>query len=205
MSSENPSIRRAVEAIAIKIDDMLNVDDLRNTTSQNIDTFTFSGQEIGNSLWGLRNMTADHPEIRHILRSLAVRIRQSPALMNGQNIGNALYGIHAMDDEYEEVREVLCALAYKIVASDSPLSSLDVGMALYGVSSKDHSSAEVRVILGSLIHAMKQADELNFELQDLSMAIIGILKSSPWIREDFIRVLASRTPGMLTVDDIRQE
>jgi hypothetical protein len=35
----------------------------------------------------------------------------------------------------------------------------------------------------------------------LSLAIIGILKASPWIRDDFLSVLASKSTGMKYIKD----
>lgn len=75
-------------------------------------------------------------------------------------------------------------------------------MALYGLKMKDHSSPEVRVILGSLIYKIKTAKSMIFQLRELSLAIIGILQASPWIKDDFLRVLAEKTPGMKMLDDI---
>lgn len=154
--------------------------------------FYMSGQNIGNALWGLRNMTSSHSEVRQVLSSLAKKIRESNAIMNGQNIGNSLYALHAMDDSYDEVREILSSLAYKIVISDKQLSSLDIGMALFGLKNKDHESPEVRVILGALIHKIRNSS-MKLELQDLSLAIVGILNSASWIREDFLNVLATKS------------
>ena len=65
---------------------------------------------------------------------------------------------------------------------------------------------EVQAILGILLHKIKTSS-CTLQLSDLSLAIVGILGSSSWIKDDFIRVLASRTTGMIltvlsgTVDD----
>ena len=40
---------------------------------------------------GLRNMTSDYPEVRNLLRVLALRIERSAYEMNGQNIGKLAY------------------------------------------------------------------------------------------------------------------
>ena len=140
-------------------------------------------------------MTSDHAEVRGVLASLAFKIRESNKQMNGQNIGNALYSLHGMDDSIDEVKDVLAALAHKIATSTYPMSGLDVGMALYGMNSKDASSPEVRVILGALIYKIRHTD-IVLPLRELSMAIIGTLKAAPWIRDDFLKVLASKSPGM---------
>ena len=57
----------------------------------------------------------------------------------------------------------------------------------------------MQAILGILLHKIKTSS-CTLQLSDLSLAIVGILGSSSWIKDDFIRVLASRTTGMnLTV------
>lgn len=89
-----------------------------------------SGQNIGNALWGLRNMTSDHAEVSDALATLASKIRASSFRMNGQNIGNAFYSLHSMDNCYEEVKEVLVALAHKIVFTSQPLMALDIATTL---------------------------------------------------------------------------
>ena len=108
--------------------------------------YMMSGQNIGNALWGLRNTTSEHEEVREALAALAVKISQSNAELNGQNIGNALYSLHSMDGEAIEVRAVLNALAHKIVLSKQPLSGLDIGMSLFGLRSMDAEIPEVRLL-----------------------------------------------------------
>ena len=110
--------------------------------------YMLSGQNIGNALWGLRNTTSEHEEVREALAALSVKISQSNAELNGQNIGNALYSLHSMDGEAAEVRAVLGCLAHKIVVSKQPLSGLDIGMSLFGLRSMN---AEIPEVLGLCI------------------------------------------------------
>eukprot|EP00596_Hydrurales_sp_CCMP1899_P005219 CAMPEP_0119044972 /NCGR_PEP_ID=MMETSP1177-20130426/36059_1 /TAXON_ID=2985 /ORGANISM="Ochromonas sp, Strain CCMP1899" /LENGTH=720 /DNA_ID=CAMNT_0007015955 /DNA_START=44 /DNA_END=2206 /DNA_ORIENTATION=+ len=168
-------------------------------------SYMMTGQNIGNALWGLRNTTSRHEEVREALAALSIKISQSTAELNGQDIGNALYSLHAMDGEAVEVRAVLRALVHKIVASRQPLSGLDVGMSLFGLRSMDAEIPEVRAILGTLIVKIRSSD-CEFKLKELSMAIIGVLNATPWIRDDFLNVLASKTPGMAKyeVEDLEE-
>ena len=150
-------------------------------------------------------MTSEHIEVRETLSALSKKIQASNSQMNGQNIGNALYSLHSMDDSYVEIKELLSVLAHKIVFTTQPLMALDIAMALYGLKNKDSNSPEVRVILGSLIYKIKTAEKIEFPLRELSMSIIGILKASPWIRDDFLRLLAAKTPGMTFIDDFMDD
>jgi hypothetical protein len=153
---------------------------------------------------GMRNMTSSHIEVREALGALAEKISQSRAEMNGQNVGNALYSLHAMADEVPEVRAVLGALAHKLVLTSQSFSGLDIGMSLYGLRSMDSNTPEVRVILGTLIHKIRHSNA-QFQLRDLCMAIIGLLRATPWIKDDFLSVLAAKTPGMTYVNSDNDE
>ena len=94
-----------------------------------------------------------------------------------------------------EVREVLAALAIKLLATTQPLSGRDVGMALFGLREMDCTAVEVRVVLGTLLHKLRVSN-VNLGIGDLGRAIVGVLGAQPWIKEEFLSVLASKTPGM---------
>lgn len=169
-------------------------------------TYSLSGQNIGNALWGLRNMTIssnpDDPinkELEELLEALSVKISESNYPMNGQNIGNAFYSLQGMSAENPAVRGVLRALAYKLVASNSTMSGLDIGMTLYGLKDMMHEPMipEVRVIIGFLIYKIRSSDDeqLQFILRDITMSMSGILRAADWIRDDFFNVLSEKSPG----------
>ena len=127
-----------------------NDDDEHSRFKSSVVEYMLSGQNIGNALWGLRNTTSEHEEVREALAALSVKISQSNAELNGQNIGNALYSLHSMDGEAAEVRAVLGCLAHKIVVSKQPLSGLDIGMSLFGLRSMN---AEIPEVPGTPDHA----------------------------------------------------
>ena len=141
-------------------------------------------------------MTSEHVEVRLALSVLARKIKQTSAEMNGQNLANAIYGLHAMDIRHEEVRAVFSSLAHKLVATTKQLSGLDVAMTLFGLRSFSSESPEIRVILGALVYKIKNNADLELQMADLTMAIVGVLQTTPWIRDDFLAVLAEKTPGM---------
>ena len=126
-------------------------DDEHSRFKSSVVEYMMSGQNIGNALWGLRNTTSEHEEVREALAALAVKISQSTAELNGQNIGNALYSLHSMDGEAIEVRAVLGSLAHKIVVSKQALSGLDIGMSLFGLRSMNAEIPEVRTPSISLL------------------------------------------------------
>jgi hypothetical protein len=204
MSSESAAVRGILRSLARKVAAMptphlsviANANANASDSSADCYEYMLSGQHIGNALWGLRNATSSHEEVREALGVLSTKITQSRAIMNGQNVGMALYSLHAMDLRHSEVRGVMSALAHKLVVTTEPFSGLDIGMSLYGLRAMDSQSPEVRVLLGALIHKMRSSSSAQLQLRDLTMAIIGVLKTSPWIRDDFLSVLAAKTPGM---------
>ena len=155
-----------------------------------------SGQNIGNALWGFKNMNSNTPQSRRLLGLLAKEIKKSKQQLNGQNIGNALYGLNGMSSDHPEVREMLQALAYKVVQSSASLRGIDVGMALYGLRSMDPQLPEVRVLLGTLLHKVRSQKYMEIETEALSLAMMGVINSSTWIRDDFLSVLASRAKSI---------
>jgi len=42
------------------------------------------------------------------------------------------------------------------------------------------------------LHKIKRSN-IQLQLKDLSMAIIGVLQTSDWIRDDYLNVLATKT------------
>ena len=62
----------------------------------------------------------------------------------------------------------------------------------------DSDTPEVRVLLGLLILKIRQSRS-QLQLRDLSRALVGLLKAQDWILDDFMSVLAEKTPGMTTV------
>ena len=158
-----------------------------------------TGQNFGNALYGMKSMSSNSKEVRGMLSAIASLLKTSSAEMNGQNIGNALYGLQRMDENQVEVKLILSALAHQIMTTTSKLSGLDIGMSLYGLramASSKSSGPEVTVLFGLLIHRIKMDPTLELKLGELSLAIIGVLRTSPWIRDDFLSTLASKTRGM---------
>merc|ERR1711991_1083605 len=165
-----------------------------------------NGQLIGNVLLGMQNMDADSSmAVRMVLRTLTTQIEKSKdrILMSGQNLGNALYGIQRMDETHDEVKLILSALAHQLMTTPSKLSGLDIGMSLYGLRSMagNKNSSRVTILFGLLINKIKMDPTLELKLGELSLAIIGVLKTSPWIRDDFLSTLASKTKDMGFVTD----
>ena len=175
---------------------------LRSLTSQIErckDGIYMTGQNFGNALYGMKSMNSNIEEVRKMLLCIGNLLKESNAEMNGQNLGNALYGMQGMNENQGEVKLVLSALAHKMMTTTSKLSGLDVGMSLYGLRSmagNSSNSPEVTVLLGLLIHKIKIDPTLTLKLGELSLAIIGVLRTCPWIRDDFLASLASKTKGM---------
>eukprot|EP01035_Chromulina_nebulosa_P023217 gene23217-biopygen15317 len=91
-----------------------------------------SGQEVGNALYGLRNMSSDHPEVLQLLTTFAPLLQSCEGKLSGQNIGNALYGLRNMSSDHPEVLQLLTALAPLLQSCEGKLSGQSIGNALYG-------------------------------------------------------------------------
>jgi hypothetical protein len=119
------------------------------------DALSLANEAIGQSLYGLKNMTTRHIEVRKFLDVMAAKIANSQAELNGQAIGNALYGLRGMSSGYSEVRAVLAALTNKIAASNQPLTAQNLANAVYGLKKMSSEHAEVRAVVAEL--SMKYA------------------------------------------------
>ena len=163
------------------------------------DHILMTGQNFGNALYGMKSMSSNSKEVRNLLSCIANLLKTSSTNMNGQNLGNALYGLQRMDESHDEVKLMLSALAHQLMTTTSKLSGLDIGMSLYGLRSMTgnrNSSLEVTILFGLLIQKIKMDPTLELKLGELSLAIIGVLRTSPWIRDDFLSTLASKTKDM---------
>lgn len=136
-----------------------------------------------------------------ILQILSELIRESPAEMTGQQLANAFFGLQGLSLHYTEVRAVMAALAHKLILSRKPFTGLDFGMTLYAMRNMDSSVAEARVVLGTLLHRMRSSSATSLQLQELSMSVMGILQTTDWLRDDFLRVLMSRTVSTVALDE----
>ena len=108
------------------------------------------------------------------VEALTERIAESSAQMSGQNIGNAFYALHGMSSTHPVVRRLLAALALKLV-----------GMTLYGLRRMDSTLPEVRVVLGALLHKIRTSP----------------VELTPWVLDDYLRVLSSKLSGMRYLGD----
>ena len=122
--------RRSLRALCRQLREMPSLAQLRAWRNQSLaalDDYLLSGQHIGNAFWGFKNMDSRTAEVLEALDLLALKTRESVAVMDGQNFANALYALHAMDGEKPAVRAALTALAHKLVATNRPFSGLDIG------------------------------------------------------------------------------
>ena len=94
---------------------------------------SFDAQAVGNTLYGLQNMSSDSSEVRAVLRELGKKIAECTEPLDAQAVGNALYGLQNMNSDSSEVRAVLRELGKKIAECTEPLSAQAVGNAFTGI------------------------------------------------------------------------
>lgn len=120
-------------------------------------------------------MNSEHPEVRNLLRVLAIRINRSSAEMKAQEMANALYGLQGMSSDHIEVKELLIAIEKKIISSRSSqiFNSQEIGNALYGLQNLKSECPEVRNLLLAMRKKM-----INFNVilnaQSVGSAFIGL-------------------------------
>ena len=154
MDSSTKEVRDVLSALAIKIKESY---------------CELNSQAIGNTLYGLKNMSSRSEAVKAVLSALATKIEKSTCELNNRNIGNALYGLQNMDSSAKEVKAVLSALATKIEESDCELDGQDIGNALYGLQNMDSSTKEVKAVLLALENALSQPQNENIAYNDLSL------------------------------------
>ena len=110
-----------------------------------------------------------------MLKTVALAMKASNVVMSGQNIANSLYALQGMNVEHEETRLILSALAHKLMTTSVAFTGLDIGMSLYGLRGMAAADVpEVTVILGLLVHKIKTSKEIQLEVGELSLAVIGV-------------------------------
>ena len=127
----------------------------------------FDAQNIGNALYGLKNLE-DSKAVQAVLSALATKI---PAVtgLDSQAISNALYGLQNLADS-NAVQAVLSALATKIPAVTG-FKAQAIGNAFYGLKNLTDSKA-VQVVLSAL--ATKIPAVTDWDSQAIGNAFYGL-------------------------------
>ena len=113
-------------------------------------TESLTAQAVCNALYGLKDCSSEHAEVRAILKALSPKIQQCTEPLDAQGVGNALYGLQGCSSEHSEVRAVLKVLSPKIQRCHEPLDPQGVGNALYGMQGCYSEHAEVAAVVMSL-------------------------------------------------------
>ena len=82
---------------------------IRNSSCENL-----SNLGVSNSLYGLRGMNSNQPEVRELIRALYRKIDRGRDPLSGQMIGNCCYGLNSMNSDVIEVRLLLNTLSDRI-------------------------------------------------------------------------------------------
>eukprot|EP01035_Chromulina_nebulosa_P019455 gene19455-25337_t len=130
-------------------------------------------REASNSLYGLKCMSSESPEVRQLILALANKISTSSTDLVAQAVGNALYGCQMMTSDHEEVRYLLQVLANKVAQCVEPLEAQNVGNALYGLRGMNSDAKEVRQLLAALTPKVATAKE-DLNGQALGNSLYGL-------------------------------
>ena len=116
----------------------------------------FDPQAVGNSLYGLKNMSTEHIEVRRLIVSVTGQVSACQGLLDDQSISNALYGLNGMTGEYPEVRALLLVLATKITECHARIRPEGIGSCLYGLRGMSSEYPEVRKTITTLVFPLLQ-------------------------------------------------
>lgn len=116
-------------------------------------------REASNSLYGLRCLSSDIPEVRYLISVLNKKLAANKLPFISQAVGNALYGLHLMSSESEEIRELLVILANKVSTCKELLQAQNIGNALYGLKNMNSDISEVRLLISKLTPLIQKSKE----------------------------------------------
>eukprot|EP01034_Spumella_vulgaris_P026866 gene26866-33514_t len=130
-------------------------------------------REASNSLYGMKCMSSEIPEVREMVLALAGKVASSTSEFVAQAVGNALYGCQMMTSEHEEVRFLLHVIANKVTHCTELLEAQNVGNALYGMRGMNSDYKEVRSVVAALTPKIATARE-DLNGQALGNSLYGL-------------------------------
>jgi hypothetical protein len=163
-------------------------------------TISFGSQAIGNSIYGLKGMSSDIPEVRVLVTALTAAVESSIDVLSAQETCNAFYGLQGMSSDHIEVRGLLCALLPKIKSCSEHFDSQDIGNTLYGLQGMSSEYPEVRDILRALLPKVKSCLK-SFKSQEIANSLYGLQKMSSDYSE--VRaIIGALTPRLRDCQDV---
>ena len=109
-----------------------------------------------------QSMSGDVEEVRTIIALLAVKINESPAVLDPVSLSSAVNGLRNFKDNFIEVRALLSTLAEKInCMREKELPSKILSNVLYGFRHMTGESPECRQVLSAL--NAKMGEETYFQ------------------------------------------
>jgi hypothetical protein len=109
-----------------------------------------SPEQIGMALYGMKNMSTDHAEVRSIVSVLAVKVSETTGEFTPGCISMSLRGLHNMCSQYSEVVEIMDALAPKVRTCSEQFTGPQIGDSFKGLSSMRSRDACTLQIIDAL-------------------------------------------------------
>lgn len=176
MSAEHPEVRAIMSTLARVINNSITYNNLGKVPAGNKKLNgqlskegeaakrqqCLIAQHVGNSLYGLQNMSSNYPETRALLSALAPLLKTTDAEESilPRNIDNALFGLKNMRSKHKEVRRVLSLLDIKIHSCCQQWNCENIARAMYGLQNMSSSHAEVRDVVASLTVELSTCSEV---------------------------------------------
>jgi hypothetical protein len=164
MNSEPAVIRKIVNSLSL----------LLKQSSHSLDART-----ICNILVGMRNMSAEHAEVRHFVQRVAEKIDTSLTsdAFDSIAVGNSINGLGRMQCKHPQVKNLVKKLSAKVAQCQEPIEHRHLAMALNGMRNMSSSSEEVRELIGVMTHKLSAAKE-GMKMNDLAKMFTCLGKCS---------------------------
>jgi len=216
MTSDHPEVRAMMSTLATVIQNSITFNNLGKTPGRDkkegmtdkgkaaMKQQCLIGQHVGNSLYGLQNMSAEHSETRALLSALIPLLKTTEAEESilPRNVDNAIFGLKNMSSNHREVRKVLSLLDIKIHSCSQQWGCENIARAMYGLQNMSSGHAEVRDVIASLsvelstcVEAETVGGDMSMSSQSLGNILAGMqfMSSDHTETKDFISALLSVT------------
>jgi hypothetical protein len=152
-----------------------------------------SQRKLGLSLFGLQNMTAFHPEVRSVLRTLTYYLARCPETLDGSCISGALFGTRSMNTAEPEVINFLKVITQKIKETTFDMSPAGAARSFNSLQMKGGQRKEILDLLAALNGHIGHACE-RMSASEVCHALNGLqsmTSQSPIVIES-VQLLTSR-------------
>lgn len=124
-------------------------------------------------MYGLRNLSSKHDEVRHLLHVLVSKLETCHEPLSPQVVSVSLCGLGGMSSSHPEVLTILRLLSEKIKHMDVGIDGATLS-SVYSLNMMISDKAEVRHLVQALSDRLHRSQEETFEPWQLASALFGL-------------------------------